>query len=165
MPAEPARSFFASTIAELALRFDAPRFEPHVTIYAGAQGDENTDKVLIRALDRTRPIRLSVRDIQCSDKFTKTMFVQFEPNPALSYLSRALQQASGKHDEYELNPHLSLIYTKMGLSAKIDVVDSLKLPFAEVLFDSAQAIISPAPVESRQDVESWRIAATQRFIG
>jgi len=32
IPAETARSFFMSTIGELAARFDAPLFEPHVTI-------------------------------------------------------------------------------------------------------------------------------------
>ena len=165
VPAEPARSFFASTIARLAARFDAPVFEPHVTIYASEAGNDTPAQVLSHALPGCRPFRLSARDIQYSDEFTKTLFVQFEPSPALSHLSRAFQQASARHDEYELNPHLSLIYTKMALSAKIDVVDSVKLPFAEVLFDSAQAIISPARVESRQDVEAWRIAARQRFIG
>ncbi len=50
-PAEPARSFFASTIAELAARFDAPSFEPHVTIYAGEKGDDNPAEVLSHALD------------------------------------------------------------------------------------------------------------------
>ena len=49
-PAEPARSFFASTIAELAARFDAPIFEPHVTIYAGEKGDDIPAQVLSRAL-------------------------------------------------------------------------------------------------------------------
>jgi hypothetical protein len=161
MPAEPARSFFASTVAELALRFDAPLFEPHLTIHAGPQGDANTDEVLSRALDGARPIRLSVRDIQCSDEFTKTVFVQFEPNPALSHLCRALRQASPSPDEYQLNPHLSLIYQKMTLSAKIDLAASVRLPFADVLFDSAKAIISPARVESRADVEAWRVAAAQ----
>jgi hypothetical protein len=163
MPAEPARSFFASRIAELAARFDAPLFEPHVTIYASAQGDENADEVLTRALDGTRPIRLSVRDIQYSDEFTQTVFVRFEPNPALSHLCRALQEASALPDEYQLNPHLSLIYKRMALSAKIGVASSVRLPFGDVLFDSAKAIISPARVDSREEVEAWRVAAAQRL--
>jgi 2'-5' RNA ligase len=161
IPAEPARSFFASTIAELASRFDAPTFEPHVTIYAGEKGDDIPPQVLSHALTGCKPFRLLARDLQYSDEFTKTMFVRFEPSPALSHLSRALQQASARHDEYELNPHLSLIYKKMTLAAKIEVVDSVKLPFADVLFDSANAIISPPRVESRQEVEAWRIAAVQ----
>ena len=48
-PAEPTRSFFASTIAELAARFDAPLFEPHVTIYATREGEDIPGEVLSRA--------------------------------------------------------------------------------------------------------------------
>lgn len=165
IPAEPSRSLFASMIARLAARFDAPVFEPHVTIYAGEKGDDTPAQVLSHALTGCKPFRLSARDIQYSDEFTKTLFVQFEPSPELSHLSRALQQASARHDEYELNPHLSLIYKKMTLAPKIEVVDSVKLPFADVLFDSAKAIISPPRVESRQDVEAWRIATVQLLTG
>jgi len=152
-------------IADLATRFDAAVFEPHVTIYAGEKEDDNPAHVLSHVLADCKPFRLSVRGLQYSDEFTKTVFVQFEPNAALSELSRALQQASASHHEYELNPHLSLIYKEIALSEKIDVVDSVQLTFADVLFDSAKAIVSSARVESRRDVEAWRVAAVQRLTG
>ena len=163
VPTEPTRSFFASTIADLAARFDAPLFEPHVTIYAAGKGEDIRAEVLSHALADCDPFRLSVRNIQCSDEFMKTVFVQFEQSPLLSRLSRALQRASALHDEYQLNPHLSLIYKKMTRSAKIEVAASASLPFTEVLFDSAKAIISPEQIKSRQDVEAWRVAAVQRL--
>src|ERR1700731_2516080 len=117
-PAQAARDFFAAAIAELAARFDAPLFEPHVTVYAGRKGDENPEEMLRGALANCEPFRLSVRDIQCSDEFTKTVFVQFEPSPELLRLNRALQQGSTLHDEYQLNPHLSLIYKEMTLQLR-----------------------------------------------
>jgi 2'-5' RNA ligase len=161
IPAKPARSFFASTIAKLAARFDAPLFEPHVTIYAAGKGEDVPADVLNLALTDCTPFRLSVRYIQYSDEFTKTVFVQFEPSPPLSGLSSALRQASALHDEYQLNPHLSLIYKKMTRSTKIDVAASVSLPFTEVLFDSVRAVICPAQVRSHQDVEAWRVATIQ----
>jgi hypothetical protein len=66
-------------------------------------------------------------------------------------------------DRYDLNPHLSLIYKKMAHMAKLEVSASVRLPFTEVLFDLAKAVICPAQTESRQDVESWRVAAVQRL--
>ncbi len=162
-PAEPTRSFFVSTVGELAARFDAPLFEPHMTIYAAREGEDIPGEVLSRALTDCNPFRLSVRNIRYSDEFTKTVFVQFEPSPPFSELSRAFQQASALHDEYALNPHLSLIYKKMTRSAKTEVAAAVSLPFTEVLFDSAKAVICPARIESRQDVEAWRIAAVQRL--
>jgi hypothetical protein len=163
VPAEPTPSFFASTIAELAARFDAPLFEPHMTIYAAGKGEDIPAEILSHAPADCDPIRLSVRNIQYSDEFAKTVFVQFKQSPPLSALSRALQQASVLHDEYQLNPHLSLIYKKMTRSAKIEVAASVSLPFTEVLFDSAKAVIGPARIKSRQDVESWRVAAVQEL--
>jgi hypothetical protein len=161
VPAEPARNFFASTIAELAPLFDSPLFEPHMTVYASRKGDENPEELLNGALSDCEPIRLSVRDIQSSDEFTKTVFVRFEASAQLSRLSRALQQASTSHDEYQLDPHLSLIYKEMTPERRVEVAASIKLPFTEVLFDSAKAIVCPTPIRSRQDVEAWRLVATR----
>jgi 2'-5' RNA ligase superfamily len=155
-------SFFVSIIAELAARFDAPTL-PHVTIYGTRMGEDMPAEVLNRALLGCPPFRLSVRNLQYSDSFTKTVFVQFEPSPPLAQLSHALQQASALHDRYDLNPHLSLIYKKMAHMAKLDVSASVRLPFTEVLFDLAKAVICPVQTESRQDVESWRVAAVQRL--
>jgi hypothetical protein len=165
MPAEPARSFFAAAIARLAARFDAPLFEPHVTIYAARSGDDIPAEVLRCVVANCNRLRLAVRDIQYSDEFTKTLFVRFESSPPLAKLSRTFQQVSALHAEYELNPHLSLLYRKMLLPEKTEAAASIRLPFTEVLFDSVNAVISPARVRSRQDVEAWRVAAVQRLAG
>jgi 2'-5' RNA ligase len=160
-PAEPARQFFASTIAGLATRFDAPLFEPHLTVYASRKRDENPEEVLSGAIAGFEPFRLSVKDIQCLDEFAKTVFVQFDPTEALSRLSAALRQASRLHDEYHLKPHLSLIYKKMTRNARVDIATSIRLPFTEVLFDSAKVIVCPMSIRSRADVEAWRVVAAQ----
>jgi 2'-5' RNA ligase len=161
VPAEPARSFFVSAIADLAARFDAPRFEPHLTVSAGPKGNENPEEVLRGAFADCEPFRLSVRDVQCSDEFTKTVFMQFEPSLELLRLNRALQEASALHDDYEFNPHLSLIYKNMTPEARMEVATSIRVPFTEVLFDSAKAVVCPTPIRSRADVEAWRVVATQ----
>jgi 2'-5' RNA ligase len=160
-PAEPARSYFAGLISDLAGRFDAMVFEPHVTIYVTKAADENPAVVLQAALTNLEPIRLSVAGLDCSDKFTKTLYVQFKPNEALRRLSEKLRAASVSQREYELNPHVSLIYKTMAPEAKRPVMDSLNLAVTEAEFDLVKAVISPAKIESREDVESWRIVATQ----
>lgn len=166
MPAEPARSYFASIISDLAARFEAPIFQPHLTVYVTKPGKKNTGKLLDRALTGCRGgYRLSISGIDHSDEFTKTVFVQFEPNEKLTRLSANFRRASGVQDEYELNPHLSLIYKTMPRETKEEIANSLTLPFADVLFDSAKAVISPAKIESRADVEAWRMVAEQRLAG
>lgn len=165
MPAEPARSHVGSLIRDLALRFDAPLFEPHVTLYVTQAAKENPAAVLQSVLADFKPLRLFVSGLDCSDKFTKTLYVQFRPDPAVQRLSEKLKAGSVCQREYELNPHLSLLYKTMAVGAKREIMNSLHLGFTEVQFDSVKAVVSPATIESREDVESWRIVATQSLTG
>jgi len=163
IPAEPARRFFTSIVHELAARFDAPLFEPHLTVYAGPEGAEDPNKILRRLFAGRDPFQLLVRDVQCSEQFTKTVFVQFEPDPRLAEISFALRQASGSDEIYELNPHLSLIYKTMEAAVKSELANSIRTPFREVTFDSAKAVACAVPIKTREDVEGWRVLDTQEF--
>lgn len=158
------RRFFVSTIEALATRFDAPVFEPHVTIYVARNGAADPVKVLRSVLANRQPYRLSVRDIQSSEKFTKTLFVQFESTPSLAELRQTLQHASGSQDAYDLSPHLSLLYKEMAHEVKLDLAASIRIPFTEVVFDLAKVVICPQPTKSRHDIECWRVSAEQKLI-
>src|SRR5437660_1675571 len=48
IPAEPAHRFFQRLIEDLARRYDAPLFEPHVTIHVGANYPDAAEKTLSR---------------------------------------------------------------------------------------------------------------------
>jgi 2'-5' RNA ligase len=163
IPAEPARSYFASLIADLGARFDAPVFEPHITIYTTTVGEDNPGELLESNLAGATSYSLSITGADFSDKFTKTVFVQFESDAALTALSGKFRAASKSQKKYELNPHLSLIYKTMPRGMKEEIANSLRFPFREVRFDSVKAVISPADIKSRADVEAWRVVATQKL--
>jgi hypothetical protein len=165
IPAEPAANHFRSLIRDLAERFDAPIFEPHITIYVTKTNHEDPHGILARVLNNRGPYRLSTVGVDYSDEFTKTLFVQFEPDADVTRLSSDLRRASVVQPAYELNPHLSLIYKTMAADTKRDLAASIRLPFSEVRFDSVKAVISPAKIESRADVEAWRVVATQQLTG
>ena len=164
-PCEPMRSYLSEMIRNLAARFEAPIFEPHVTIYVTNATDESPDALLEQALKDRGGFRLFIRSLDYSDKFTKTVFVQFEPDAELARLSSNLRTASVSQNEYQLNPHLSLIYKKMSPETKMQVANSIRLPFTDVFFDSMKAVISPAKIESHADVEAWRVVAEKSFTG
>src|SRR5205085_8060365 len=163
LPAEPARTFFSNLIAELAARFDAPIFEPHVTLYVTSAENEDAAGLLARAAANAKPYRLRITGIDYSDEFTKTVFVQFQSDAGLSELSAQLRAASASKNDYKLNPHLSLIYKTMSEERKADLARSLTLSFTEVVFDSVKAVISPAEIKSREDVEAWRRVAEEKL--
>ena len=165
IPAEPAWSHFRSLIGDLARRFDAPVFEPHVTLHVTESGKDDPAGVLKKALRNIEPPRLSITAINYSDEFTKTLFVEFRPDELLARLNGKLRAGSASQPEYQLNPHLSLIYKTMSPETKAQLANSVRLPFDEVCFDLAKVVISPAKIESRADVEAWRVVAEECFAG
>jgi 2'-5' RNA ligase len=165
IPAEPARSYFRALINDLARRFDAPVFEPHVTLYVTEPGDENPAEALRETFRNIKPPSLFITTINYSDEFTKTLFVEFRPDDLLASLNEKMRAGSTSQPKYQLNPHLSLIYETMSRETKMELANSLHLPFDEVRFDSAKAVISPARIEARADVDAWRVVAEQNFAG
>jgi hypothetical protein len=73
-----------------------------------------------------------------------------------------LRGASEFQNDYRLNPHLSLVYQTMPREIKVEIANSVSLPFDCILFDSMKTMISPVKVETRIEVEPgawWRTKA------
>jgi putative hydrolase of the HAD superfamily len=160
MPAADAQIVFSGMINELAARFDAPAFEPHVTICGADVAEVEATKIL-REVPAREPIALEVSGVEFSEKYTKSLFVQFRPSPELRSLAAELQNPLGSADE--LNPHLSLLYKEMPLARKADAARTVTLPFRSVTFDCVQTIVAPAAITRREEVEAWRTVAQRRL--
>lgn len=161
IPAEPAHTFFQRLIEDLARRFDAPRFEPHMTIHVVANHPDAAEKALSKASRECQLIKLKPLEIGHSDEFIKTLFVQFAPNRKLRQLHETIRNAAQDSSDYELDPHLSLLYKNMPAIARRELADSIKVPFSEVVFDSLKAVRCILPTRSRADVEAWQVMATR----
>ena len=162
-PAEPARSHLAGLIRDLAARFDAPAFEPHLTIYV-TSAERETPAQVIATVNGQQPSKLTVRGVDFSDEFTKTLFVQLAPNTEVSRLSDQFRRASVSQNDYEINPHVSLIYKTMADEIKRQLAASIRLPFTEIRFDTVKAVLTPAEIKSREDMEAWRVVADATLI-
>ncbi len=165
MPAELARGYFEKVIADLAAKHDAPVFEPHLTIYVGSNRSKAIEEILSQAAIDCEPIQLEVLEVRHSEEFTKTLFVQFGSNAKLQRLKETIREASQTPSDYQLEPHLSLLYRKMPILAQRELAGSIKLPFSTVAFDSIKAVRCVSPTCNRADVEAWRIIATKALSG
>ena len=164
IPVEPARTFFRGVINDLARRYDALLFEPHVTIHVGTNDAHSAEKVLSTAARECQPIRLKALGIAHSREFIKTLFMQFALNTELRQLNEIIRDAAQDSSHYELKPHLSLLYKKMPAVARRELMDSIMAPFSEVTFDALKAVRCVSPARTRADVEAWRVvAATELF--
>jgi 2'-5' RNA ligase len=159
IPTEPARSSFQSLINKLALRYNAPEFEPHVTVHAGVECTDTVDEVLSKAAQGCERIVLRSLEVSGSSEFTKTLFVRFAVTTQLQRLSQSIRFAAQDSSDYQLNPHLSLLYKTISIQHRHLLTDSIDVPFPEVTFDSLKAVRCVSPTQSRADVEAWRVVA------
>ena len=146
-------------IRELATRLDAPVFEPHVTIFIAPMNSRDPAKILREVGAGT--IELTIRNIQFSDEFTKTLFVQFENSHALQELGDRIWRASGSPERQILDPHLSLLYANLSSDTKQKVADQITFPFGAVWFRSICAVGCARPTTCKAEVEEWRVVAPQ----
>jgi 2'-5' RNA ligase len=159
IPAEPAHSFFQGVIDELARRYSAPVFEPHLTIHVGANRKEAVEKAVSKVAFDCELVTLRMLDVSHSATFIKTLFVQFALNAKLRRLNQIIRTTAEDSSDYQLNPHLSLLYKTLPAAARRELADSIKTPFTEVAFDALKAVRCISPTRSRADVEAWRVVA------
>ena len=164
IPAEPAQSFFLGVINDLARRYDAPFFEPHVTVHVGSNRPDTAERAISQAARACKLIKLKALELGQSNEFIKTVFVQFALNTELQQLNEIIRDSMQDSSHYDLKPHLSLLYKKMPAAARRQLADSITVPFLEVTFDDLKAVRCVSPTQSRTDVQAWRIVATKKLF-
>jgi len=164
IPSEEDREFFQEIIDTLSQEYDAPAFTPHVTIYSGEYTpDESTAELIEKATQEVQGFSLKVDKLLYTEEFTKTLFVQFHPNVILSRISETLGRRAKKPSNFELNPHLSLIYQHLSEEIKKKLMTSISLPKSEVFFNEVRAISTSEKVQGREDVESWKVICNRKL--
>jgi 2'-5' RNA ligase len=159
IPSEPARSFFQLIINDLARRYNAPVFEPHVTIHVGADRADAAEKALADAWRECKLIKLTRLGIDQSGEFIKTLFVQFTMSAELRKINDIIRQAANNSSHYQLKPHLSLLYKNLAAATRRELAASINVRLFEVTFDAIKAVRCVSPTKSGADVEAWHVVA------
>jgi hypothetical protein len=165
IPSEPAHSFCYQIINDLARRCDAPVFEPHVTIHVGADRADAAKNALGAAARECELIGLTPVGIDQSDEFIKTLFVQFAMSAELRKINGIIRDTANHSSQYELKPHLSLLYKNLAASTRCELAASIEIPLSEVAFDAIKAVRCVSPTKSRSDVEAWQVVAAASLSG
>jgi hypothetical protein len=155
LPAPAPRDVFRSLVHELAARYEAPEFEPHLTLCAG-DFDPSFDFASVQERDLPPFIELEVDSIEQSEKYTKTLFVRFKPNAELSALRKSIADLLEEEADGSFDPHVSLMYKTMPAHDRAKLAASVALPFERVRFDRITAIKTPAQIDSPEDVHAWQ---------
>ena len=161
IPARDAKELLADIIGILSGQLKAPAFEPHLTLFAARTSTQSAVSAL-HQIDFT-PVRLNVHHVAFSAKFTKTLFVCFEPNQALRKLLAALARATDSRETSLRDPHVSLLYKKLPASVKKELASTIRLPFRKVTFDLLKVVSCKSPTQTASDVRGWRPLAAKRL--
>ena len=149
-------------IKELAARFDAPVFEPHVTLYSGEMEHIEDAADVLEGLAGDFPVLLHSRGMAHSDQFTKTLFMEFASDSALDQISNDVKSLSKAQDDYALMPHLSLLYAPISRDVREVIAREIVVPKI-VRFDSIKAVATGDRTQSKSDVELWQSLAARTF--
>lgn len=157
MPAKAERDLFCDIIRILCKQFDAPSFDPHVTLLSTEEDGQSPENA-VRKID-VPPIRLAVRDVAFSSEFRKTLFVRVNPSKRLQDLIVDLGRATKSRTKRLADPHVSLLYKTLAPKVQKELAAAIKLPLTEATFDSISAVGSVSPIETAADVQAWKILA------
>ena len=149
-------------INEIAARFDAPEFEPHVTLYSGEMDHIEDAADILEGIAGEFPLVLHSSGMGHSEQFTKTLFMEFAPAFSLNQINDDLKSFSKAQDEFTLNPHLSLLYAPISRDIREALVREIVVPKI-VRFDSIKAVATGDRTQSKSDVELWQSLAARTF--
>jgi hypothetical protein len=77
----------------------------------------------------------------------------------LRKINDMIREAANDSSQYELNPHLSLLYKNLAAPTRRELAASINVPFSEVTFDAIKAVRCVSPAEFGADVEAWHVVA------
>ena len=162
VPTHETRSWLVRDIERLAKRFNAPVFEPHLTVHAGpSDGVASAASVLGETAFELEPITLRPTALGHSASFTKCVFVEFHLDQALLNLQSKLRDRLPS--DYVLQPHISLLYHHLSDSERASLAEEVLIPREDVRFEVIQAVKCPAVNETAEDVRSWRLVEEWRL--
>jgi len=164
-PCEPLRSQLRSIIRQLATRFDAVEFEPHVTVFCGPSTDIEARTVARRIAEQFSPIELIADRVDHSGHYTKTLFVQFQDSVLLRHIFETAVALYSRPSSYILNPHLSLIYKKLDQGSRRTLCNTLDVPTGSYRFDRIRMIKTQLPIEDDGPVRRWRVVCDEPLAG
>lgn len=168
IPAKKHQQMLDDIIKSLAKQYNSCPFISHITLYAGMFMEENLAKEITdRALNElpVRPFLIKNKEPHYSDIFTKTLYVDFIKNLPLEKIYQRLRKYFLKYSDFQLHPHLSLIYkNNMPVEEKIKVIKKLSIP-PEILFDRIVIITASKFITKETDVLGWKIIAIFNLKG
>ncbi len=152
-PESEVRDILKRIIDRLAGEFDAPVFEPHITIASGIR--MNVDEMVgrLEGVAKTAdPMTLYLGDTDFLDSYYRSLFIRIAPNDALLALrEHSLREFRLEHEPYL--PHISLMYREMDSGKKQKIIEKVGKRFDLVFIpDKIHLVRISGPTETWEEL-------------
>lgn len=120
--------YIKDIINELSLKFDSPKFIPHITIYGLVDIDYLTvEKIVRNSISEATSFFVRKSELKYSDNFWKSLFIDIKRNKELYLLNMKLKLELYKFNKYKFSPHISLMYKNLNKTEKVKILQNLKI--------------------------------------
>jgi len=122
------RDYLKRIMYELAEKYHAPKFEPHITVYGLVDSEMSLlESIAKEATLDHNSFLVEKSEILQSEELWKTVYVELKMNTQLKLIYKNLKKHFEKIVKYEFNPHISLIYKILPIEEKIKIINELDI--------------------------------------
>ena len=144
-------------INDLAEKYDAPSFIPHITAYGLLNIDLKTlDDEILETIQKIKSFSVETNTVNFSDDFWKTLFVEILPSKHLVKINNNLTKNLSQFSKYEFLPHISLLYKNMEKNQKQFLTESL-------VMKKNFKIIGMGIQQFSENIKEWKLVRRYQF--
>lgn len=152
------REYLKKIIDELAEKYHAPKFEPHITVYGLVDSEMSLIENIAKEVTlNCNSFLVEKSEILQSEELWKTVYVELKMNDQLELIYKNLRKHFEKIVKYEFNPHTSLIYKTLPMEEKIKIINELNIKNEFTINKLVVQKFFP-------DVEKWKIVKEYNLI-
>jgi len=115
-------------VNQLSEKYNSEYFKPHISIYGLTDIKINEISNLCQNISsKFEPFNVEFLNISYSNNIWKSLFVNLKTNETMTEIHNIFNKEFGKIKNNEFIPHISLIYKKIPVKQKKEILKNLKL--------------------------------------
>ncbi len=151
------REYLKNIIDKISEEHQAPKFEPHITIYGLVDSEISLIETIAKEITLNQNSFLVKKsEILQSDELWKTVFIELKTSQQLESTHKKFKKYFEKISKYEFDPHISLIYKILPIEERIKIINKLNIKKEFVVSKLAIQKFFP-------DIEKWKIVKEYDF--
>lgn len=160
-------AYLQGIIDQLATKYQAPRFNPHVTVAGRLQVSSQYQSSLADLAAATPTLCLQNQGLDQSSALFRTVYVRTDLNDSLVALRQRVYELWPENVVKPFMPHISLIYKELAPLERQIIIQALRIK-ETFMFDTLAVVCPQQPgewtaVETWQTLERWNLKDLAAF--